>query len=94
MRRLHLGAALTLQGDGCVGRHIGIYWPLDECHYPARILSFDPYELRHMVMYDADGVKEYLNLWREDIRLVDESEAAAMLAAAGLGRDGASLTLA
>jgi hypothetical protein len=40
---------LTLQGNASVGHTIEIYWPLDKVHYSARIISYDPVELRHMV---------------------------------------------
>ena len=55
---------LALQGAGSVGTDIEIYWPLDEVHYVARVTSYDPAELQHMVTYEADGVREFLCLWK------------------------------
>ena len=57
-----VGAMLALQGAGSVGTDIEIYWPLDEVHYVARVTSYDPAELQHMVTYEADGVREFLCL--------------------------------
>jgi hypothetical protein len=44
-----IGAMLALQGPASVGHTIEIYWPLDQVHYSARITSYDPVELQHMV---------------------------------------------
>ena len=44
---------------------------MDGCHYPAKIIRYDPEELKHMVEYDDDGVREYLALWDEDIVPLD-----------------------
>ena len=66
-----IGAAIALQGALSIGFRVGIAWPMDRCHYPGKIIRFDPEELRHMVQYDDDGVREYLALWREDIVCLD-----------------------
>jgi len=66
-----VGAMLTLQGEASVGHVIEIFWPLDDVHYGAKITSYDPVEMQHMVMYDADGVREYLCLWTEDVKVLD-----------------------
>ena len=66
-----VGAMLTLQGEASVGHVIEIFWPLDDVHYGAKITSYDPVEMQHMVMYDADGVREYLCLWNEDVKVLD-----------------------
>ena len=64
----------ALQGAGSVGTDIEIYWPLDEVHYVARVTSYDPAELQHMVTYEADGVREFLCLWKEDVKVLDGTE--------------------
>ena len=69
-----VGAMLALQGAGSVGNDIEIYWPLDEVHYVARVTSYDPAELQHMVTYEADGVREFLCLWKEDVKVLDGTE--------------------
>ena len=69
-----VGAMLALQGAGSVGTDIEIYWPLDEVHYVARVTSYDPAELQHMVTYEADGVREFLCLWKEDVKVLDGTE--------------------
>jgi uncharacterized membrane protein YgcG len=66
-----IGAMLALQGPASVGHSIEIYWPLDQVHYRATITSYDPVELQHMVMYEADGVREFLCLWNEDVKVLD-----------------------
>ena len=66
-----VGAMLTLQGEASVGHVIEIFWPLDDVHYGAKITSYDPVEMQHMVMYDEDGVREYLCLWNEDVKVLD-----------------------
>lgn len=66
-----VGAMLALQGAASVGNTIEIYWPLDHVHYTARVTSYDPVELQHMVMYEADGVREFLCLWNEDVKVLD-----------------------
>ena len=66
-----VGAMLALQGAASVGHNIEIYWPLDHVHYTARVTSYDPVELQHMVMYEADGVREFLCLWNEDVKVLD-----------------------
>ena len=70
-----VGAMLSLQGAASVGVDIEIYWPLDEVHYVARVTSYDPKELQHMVTYEADGVREFLCLWKEDVKVLDGTEA-------------------
>ena len=35
----------------------------------ARVTSYDPAELQHMVTYEADGVREFLCLWKEDVKV-------------------------
>ncbi len=67
-----IGAMLALQGHQSVGQNIEIYWPLDQVHYTAKITSYDPAELQHMVQYDADGVREFLCLWNEDIKAIGD----------------------
>ena len=69
--RYPVGAMLALQGTSSVGNDIEIYWPLDEVHYVARVTSYDPSELQHMVTYEADGVREFLCLWKEDVKVLD-----------------------
>ena len=66
-----VGAMLALQGGASVGNNIEIYWPLDEVHYVAQVTSYDPSELQHMVTYEADGVREFLCLWKEDVKVLD-----------------------
>ena len=63
---------LALQGHQSVGQNIEIYWPLDQVHYTAKITSYDPAELQHMVQDDADGVREFLCLWNEDIKAIGD----------------------
>lgn len=65
----HIGAKLTIQGKGVIGKSVLVFWPLDMASYPARIVEYDPHELRHKVQYDQDGVQEFLSLWKEDISL-------------------------
>ena len=69
-----VGAMLALQGAASVGNDIEIYWPLDDTHYVARVTSYDPRELQHMVTYEADGVREFLCLWKEDVKVLDGTE--------------------
>ena len=69
-----VGAMLALQGAASVGNDIEIYWPLDDTHYVARVTSYDPSELQHMVTYEADGVREFLCLWKEDVKVLDGTE--------------------
>ena len=66
-----VGAMLRAAGAASVGHNIEIYWPLDHVHYTARVTSYDPVELQHMVMYEADGVREFLCLWNEDVKVLD-----------------------
>ena len=66
-----IGAAIALQGAASIGFRVGVAWPMDGCHYPAKIIRYDPEELKHMVEYDDDGVREYLALWDEDIVPLD-----------------------
>ena len=97
-----VGAMLALQGEGSVGTAIEIYWPLDQVHYGASIVSFDAVELQHMVQYEADGVREFLCLWNEDVKVVsgdgaaggaapsaprDHGKEAGLAAAASYGKD-------
>ena len=67
----HIGAKLTIQGKGVIGKNILIFWPLDQARYPAKIVNYDSHELRHQVQYVQDGVQEFLSLWKEDVSLAE-----------------------
>ena len=49
---------------------ISILWPLDDARYIAEVISYDARELKHLVRYIEDDVREYVSLWEEDVQFV------------------------
>ena len=49
---------------------ISILWPLDDARYIAEVISYDARELKHLVRYVEDDVREYVSLWEEDVQFV------------------------
>ena len=64
------GAKLASQGGKAVGKMISILWPLDDARYIAEVISYDARELKHLVRYVEDDVREYVSLWEEDVQFV------------------------
>ena len=64
------GAKLASQGAKAVGKMISILWPLDDARYIAEVISYDARELKHLVRYVEDDVREYVSLWEEDVQFV------------------------
>ena len=64
------GAKLASQGAKAVGKMISILWPLDDARYVAEVISYDARELKHLVRYCEDDVREYVSLWEEDVQFV------------------------
>ena len=64
------GAKLASQGAKAVGKMISILWPLDDARYIAEVISYDARELKHLVRYIEDDVREYVSLWEEDVQFV------------------------
>mmetsp|Transcript_12636 Transcript_12636/g.23849 ORF Transcript_12636/g.23849 Transcript_12636/m.23849 type:complete len:176 (+) Transcript_12636:77-604(+) len=45
----------------CVGQHVGIWWDLDNCFYYATVLAYNDSDGKCEVLYDDDGVREWLD---------------------------------
>ena len=66
----HPGAMITASSvrgsSGLTGQRIGIYWPLDDRHYFARLVEFDFLSCMWRIHYEDDKF-EALALWKERV---------------------------
>ena len=75
------------EGESLLAYKIELHWPLDERWYRATIIKCVPRTGKHLVVYEEDGVQEYVHLEQEEWRVVQvpqpgEAEARAAAAAA------------
>ena len=72
----HPGAILSLLGGELqiLIDAFAIWRDADQAYFTARAIGYDPPSHRHRVEFFADGGREWVALWREDVKILVEGE--------------------
>jgi hypothetical protein len=72
----HTGAILSMLGGEVeiLIDAFGIWWEEDQVYYTAKAVDYNPETHRHMVRFFVDRKEEWVPLWREEVKILQERE--------------------